>query len=212
SPTLGAQVRAILADLPEARWHQWEPANRDNAWAGAALAFGQPLDTVLDLSKADVILSLDADFLACGPGHLKSVSDFAARRRTRERATMNRLYSVESTPAVTGACADHRLLMRASEVEAFARSVAALVEGAAGAGSGASPFARAAAEDLKAHRGRSLVVAGDSQPPAVHALAHAINDALGNTGQTVSFIDPVPTRAESHGDSLRRLVSDMQAG
>src|SRR5262249_44928364 len=210
SPTLGAQLRALLMDLPEARWHQWEPANRDNAWAGAAMALGQPADAILDLSKADVILSLDADFLACGPGHLKSVADFAARRRSRERAAMNRLYCIESVPAVTGASADHRLPMRASEIEAFARSVAGFLEG--GGTSPASGFARAAAEDLKAHRGRSLVVAGDSQPPAVHAPGPAMNEALGTVGQTVSYIDPIPVRPESHADSFKQLVADMQAG
>src|SRR5262245_21917473 len=56
SPTLGAQLAALLAELPEARWHQWEPSNRDNVWAGAAAAFGFPMDSLLDLSKAEVIL------------------------------------------------------------------------------------------------------------------------------------------------------------
>ncbi|HJW15048.1 MAG TPA: 4Fe-4S dicluster domain-containing protein, partial [Thermoanaerobaculia bacterium] len=210
SPTLGAQLRAILMDLPEARWHQWEPANRDAAWAGASMAFGQPVEAVLDLSKADVILSLDADFLACGPGHLRSVRQFAERRRSRERGRMNRLYAVESTPGVTGASADHRLPARASEVEGLARAVAAILGG--GSGAVAPPFARAAAEDLKAHRGRSLVLAGDGQPPSVHALAHALNEALGNVGETVAYIDPVPVRPESHADSFRELVADMQGG
>ncbi len=211
SPTLGAQLAALLAELPEARWHQWEPANRDNVLAGASAAFGQPLDTVVDLSKADVILSLDADFLACGPGHLRSVREFSARRRSRERGRMNRLYAVESTPGVTGACADHRLPMRASDVEAFARSVAALLTGLAPEGR-PSPFARAVAEDLKAHRQRSLVLAGDGQPPAVHALAHEMNAALENAGSTVFLIDPVPARPESQAESFKALVADMESG
>ncbi len=223
SPTLSAQLTGLTMGLPEARWHQWEPANRDNVWAGAAAAFGRPLDTVVDLSKADVILSLDADFLACGPGHLRSVREFSARRRSRERGRMNRLYAVESMPGVTGACADHRLPMRAADVEVFARSVAALVgvgsaSGGLGgsqgrpAGSSTGSFARAVAEDLKAHRQRSLVLAGDGQSPAVHALAHAMNAALENAGSTVSYTDPVPARPESHAESFQRLVADMEAG
>ena len=31
SPTLARQLAALLAALPAARWHQWEPASRDNA-------------------------------------------------------------------------------------------------------------------------------------------------------------------------------------
>ncbi len=211
SPTLGAQIAALLTELSETRWHQWEPANRDNVWAGAAAAFGQPLGTIVDLSKADVILSLDADFLACGPGHLRSVREFSARRRSRERGRMNRLYAVESTPGVTGACADHRLPMRAADVEAFAREVAGLLGAIAPEGR-PTPFARAVAEDLKAHRQRSLVLAGDGQPPAVHALAHAMNAALENAGATVAYIDPVSARPESQTESLKALVADMEAG
>jgi molybdopterin-containing oxidoreductase family iron-sulfur binding subunit len=211
SPTLAAQLSALIRALPEARWHQWEPVNRDNVWAGAIAAHGSALDSVLKLEKADVILALDADFLACGPGHLASVRQFAARRSSRERGRMNRLYAVESMPGVTGAAADHRLPMRAADVEAFARSVAALV-GAGSSSGDATPFARAVAEDLKAHRGTGLVLAGDGQPPAVHALAHAINAALGNAGQTVVLIEPVPARPEMQTESLKELVADMEAG
>jgi molybdopterin-containing oxidoreductase family iron-sulfur binding subunit len=211
SPALGAQLRTLLMELPEARWHQWEPANRDSTWEGAAAAFGQPCDTVLSLDKADVILSLDADFLASGPGHLRSVRESSARRRSRDRSRMNRLYAVESTPGVTGASADHRLPMRAADVEAFTRSVAALLGIGAPAGP-PTPFTRAVAEDLKAHRRKSLVLAGDGQPPAVHALAHAMNAALENAGVTVSYIDPVPFRPEPQVESFRKLVAEMEAG
>ena len=211
SPTLAAQLAALVAELPEARWHQWEPANRDNAWAGASAAFGEPLDAMPLPEKADVILSLDADFLACGPGHLKSVREFSARRRSRDRAQMNRLYAVESTPGVTGACADHRLPMRASDVGTFARAVAALLGAGSSAGS-PTPLARAVADDLKSRAGRGLVLAGDEQPPAVHALCHAMNAALGNAGQTVVYVPPAPARPESHAESLRQLVADMEAG
>jgi Fe-S-cluster-containing dehydrogenase component len=211
SPTLGSQLAALLKDLPEARWHQWEPANRDNVWAGAVAAFGQPVDTVLNVEKADVILSLGGDFLACVPGHLSFVRAYSARRRSRQRGKMNRLYVVESTPSVTGACADHRRPMRASQIEAFAQAVA----GGLGALSSAvqdDPFVVAVARDLAAHRGASLVVAGEEQPPAVHAFAHSMNAALGNAGSTVSYIDPVVIHAESHIESLRELVADMHAG
>ena len=71
SPSLAAQMKSILKDFPEAKWHQYEPANRDNARAGAMMAFGQPVNTIYDFSKADRILSLGSDFLACLPGSLR---------------------------------------------------------------------------------------------------------------------------------------------
>ena len=147
--------------------------SRDGARAAARQAAGRPGETVYHFDKADVILSLDADFLACGPGSVRYTRDFADRRRvSEEQKTMNRLYAVESTPSLTGAKADHRLPMRASDVEGFARQIAAAVgvAGAAGAARRAdAAWIAAVAKDLQAHRGTSLVVAGEYQPAAVHA-------------------------------------------
>src|SRR5712671_5651086 len=80
SPTLAAQFKGILAEFPQAKWHQYEPANNDNARAGAVMAFGQPVNIVYDFGKADRILSLDADFLAAMPGTLRYARDFAVKR------------------------------------------------------------------------------------------------------------------------------------
>src|SRR5713101_1438005 len=122
SPSLAAQMKSILTDFPEAKWHQYEPANRDNARAGAMLAFGQPVNTVYDFSKADRILSLGSDFLACQPGSLRYARDYAAKRRVTEgKKEMSRLYVVETTPTTTGASADHRWTVRPSEMEGCTR-------------------------------------------------------------------------------------------
>ena len=70
-------------------------------------------------------------------------------------------------------------------------------------------------DDLRANRGASLVVAGEYQPPEVHALAYALNAALGNVGQTVTFTKPVEARpnGDKTGDqSLRELADDLSAG
>src|SRR5439155_14592868 len=124
SPTLAAQMKSILADFPEAKWHQYEPVNRDNARAGAIMAFGQDVNTVYDFSKADRILSLGSDFLSAMPGTLRYARDYAAKRRiSGDKAEMNRLYVVESTPTTTGAVADHRLSVKAGELERITRSV-----------------------------------------------------------------------------------------
>ena len=127
SPTLAAQIQQVLALQPGAKWIQWEPVNRDNARAGARMAFGQYVEPVYDLTKADVILSLDADFLSSDGAHnLSYMRQFASRRRVEESAdNLNRLYVVESDHTVTGGRADHRLALKSSQVEAFARAVAA---------------------------------------------------------------------------------------
>jgi molybdopterin-containing oxidoreductase family iron-sulfur binding subunit len=127
SPTLAAQIRDLLTRFPSAKWHQWDPASRDNARAGSKLAFGQFVDAQYRFENADVILSLDADFLGAGPGALRYAREFAKRRRPEDAAHMNRLYAIESMPTSTGARADHRLPMKPSAIEAAAWLVAAAV-------------------------------------------------------------------------------------
>ena len=112
SPTLADQMQGFLKLYPQAKWHVYEPVNRDNVVEGAKLAFGQPVETRYDFSKADVILSLDADFLYAGfPGNTRYIRDFA-QRRNPESGEMSRLYVVESTPSSTGAKADHRAAVK----------------------------------------------------------------------------------------------------
>ncbi len=217
SPTLASQIKALLGTYPQAKWHQFEPTSRDAARAGAQLAFGEYLETVYHLDKADVVLTLDSDFLTTGPGSLRYAHDFADRRRIQGGSpTMNRLYAVENTPTNTGAMADHRLPLKASEVEGFARALAVAL-GVQGVSSGqaAPSYAKwlaALVRDLQAHRGTSLIVAGDGQPAVVHALAHTMNSALGNVGSTLTYTNPVEARPVDQMASLQELVQDMNAG
>ena len=128
SPTLTAQIEAVQKLYPQAKWHQWEPAVSDGAREGAKLAFGRVVNTVYRLDKADVIFSLDADFMTSGPGHVRYMKDFYRRRNlTGPNDEMNRLYVVEPTPTVTGAAADNHLPLRSADVELFARALAAKV-------------------------------------------------------------------------------------
>jgi MoCo/4Fe-4S cofactor protein with predicted Tat translocation signal len=218
SPTLADQLRGILTSLPGAKWHTWEPAAAHSAFAGAQLAFNQQVHTFYDLSKADVIVSLDANFLAAGPGNLRYARQFAAKRRVRgTETTMNRLYVLEPMPTPTGAKADHRMPARMEEIEQFAWELAAAVGVVGGNGPKSQnptfynwlgPLAR----DLKAYNGKSLIIAGGQQPPVVHALAHAMNTSLGNVGQTVFYTDPVEANPVDPLASLQDLVKDLDAG
>jgi molybdopterin-containing oxidoreductase family iron-sulfur binding subunit len=217
SPTLAAQVQQVLAAYPEAKWIQWEALPRDNARAGARLAFGEIVEPQYDFTTADVVVSFDADFLASeGPANLRYTRQFASRRRIEGTGeTLNRMYVVEATPSVTGGKSDHRVPLKSGQIDAFARALAARVgvSGVSGSAPGESGAALdAIAKDLVAHRGRSIVIAGDHQPASVHALAHAMNQVLGNAGQTVTYTAvPEAVPSEQLAD-LRALVSDMDAG
>ena len=214
SRTLADQKQQLLKKYPEAKWHFYEPVNRDNVYEGARMAFGQPVETTYKLDASDVIVSLDADFLYGGfPGMTRYARDFA-NRRDPDSGNMSRFYTIESTPTSTGAKADHRLTVRAAQVESIAQDLANLgkdLQRGNTAGD-ANTFVFTVAQELLAHRGSSVVIPGDHQPPVVHALCHAINQQLGNVGKTVVYSDPVPAFTGNHNDSLKELIADLNAG
>ena len=208
SPTLAAQREALLQKFPAARWHQYEAAGQGQTLAGTTLAFGTPLQPIYHFDRAQRILALDADFLGSMPGRLAYARAFAQQRKPPQ---MNRLYAVEPTPSLTGAMADHCWPLSHDGVGAFARQLAGLL-GVGGVGDAGADenLVRAVADDLRAHKGQSLVLVGETQPPPVHALAHRLNQALGNIGRTVEYIAPMQTAAPD--DSLASLCTAMDAG
>jgi MoCo/4Fe-4S cofactor protein with predicted Tat translocation signal len=219
SPFMASQIREILDEFPSARWSQYDPINRDNIYAGAELAFGSAVETRFQFDQAQVIVSLDADFVLKEPGNLHYLREFSAQRQAFDReGQVNRLYVIESGFSNTGAIADHRLPLRANEIEAFT-SILGVQLGAEGLVSSegytlAMPQAwtELLVNDLDAHRGSSLIMVGAKQPPAVHAMAHLINQALGNVGNTVFYTDPVPANPVNQTESLISLARDLQAG
>lgn len=272
SPTIAGLRSSLAAKHPKAKWVEYEPINEDFALAGAELAFGDRLRPHYSLSKADVVVSLDCDFLHLDNPGLNVIRDFAKRRKAVDSAvpaghaadhkpadhkageiaagvhkvdehpmappaghelavaaapaadaaapaspfadasTINRLYMVENHFTLTGAQADHRLRLRAADVQAFAadlaREVAALPQGLKILGQ-SDKFIAALAKDLLAHKGRSLVLAGPRQPAIVHALAAAINHTLGNIGETVSYTRP---GRESAAVGITELAKEIGAG
>ncbi|HKS83748.1 MAG TPA: TAT-variant-translocated molybdopterin oxidoreductase [Candidatus Acidoferrales bacterium] len=219
SPSLAGQIRAFLAQYPQAKWHQFQACSGDNVREATQVAFGKQLNPIYHLDRADVVVSLDADFLTAGPAHVRNAREFASRRDMANgpSSNLNRLYVVEGMPTNTGVVSDHRLSIRPSEVEAFARQLAAAV-GVSGVSAGAAPAGKAGAwigplaKDLAAHHGASLVIAGEHQPAAVHALAYAMNAALGNIGKTIEFTEPLEPNPVNELESLRDLVNDLNAG
>ena len=223
SPTLAAQWKKAQTAYPEAKWIQYEPVNRDSAYAASKAAFGEYADAQYRLADADVIVSLDADFLsgAAHPGFHRLVKDYANRRKLENQKSgsysMNRVYAVECMTSATGMKAEHRLALRALDIEAFAATLAsALGEGAAPSGYSwsdeAQKFLNAAVQDLKASKGRCVVIPGDQQSVGVHLAAIAINQALGNVGKTVVYTETVNPMPSNQGEDMRSLVDDMNAG
>jgi molybdopterin-containing oxidoreductase family iron-sulfur binding subunit len=216
SPFAIELIERLRTVLPAAGIAFWAPFEPRSSLAGHRMVFGRPLQAQLDLAAADVVVALDADLTSDHPMALAYARQIADRRRVVDGSSaMSRLYAIETGYSPTGVLADHRLAVRPSEVARIAAELLAAVAaqgrdlpaGAAALGralgaaaSPASPRSPASgdrarlvavmARDLSRAAGRSVVAAGERQPPQVHAIAQAINAALGNLGRTVRFTEP----------------------
>ncbi len=214
SPTLLAGIEALRKVYPGLRWYGWEPVEHEAATAGAKLAFGRPFDTLYRFADARVVISLAGDFLdVTSPGQLAHARDFMAGRKDPDRRPPTRLYAIAPTPNLTGAAAEHVLTVRPSRVEALARALANRLgidtPQVASLEAHELAWLDAVAKDLMAHKGAAPVAVGTAQSAAVHALAHAINDRLGNVGRTVEYIEPVAAAPDA---GIVELAHDLASG
>ncbi len=226
SPSFLRARAALIARFPEARVHHYAPVGYDNIREGTRLAFGAYLTPQVNYENAKRVVALDSDFLSGEPGAIVAARAFADARRVRSASDdMNRLYVVEGTLTVTGMNADHRLRLAPSKVDGYLRALAkhigaapnvpmppavtrAVASAEAPAGVPEAWIAKVA-DDLLQHRGESVITVGHRQPPHVHALAHAINMALGNAGPVVGFY-PAADPEETAG--IAELVEAMNEG
>ena len=223
SPSLWRLLQEFRKVFPKATVAVYDPISDESNFEGIRLATGKTLRPVYDYDKAEVILSLDCDFLRSESENVTASRGFANGRRVMSQSDkMNRLYVAESMYSITGTMADHRLRMKASQIPAFALAIAkelagrgVNVEGIAGVDSGSTQFdqkvIKGMAGDLIRTRGKSLVVTGRRQPAVVHALVYAINAALGNIGTTARYCELTDAAVSSKAD-LANVVSKMKSG
>ncbi len=229
SPTRERLRTELAKEFPNALWCLYDPLRPFNEAEAGRAAFGDGLKLTPRFDRAEVIFSLDSDFLNLDEGGVEATRDFSNRRRVAQASdSMNRLYVVENRYTITGGKADHRLRCKASQIGAVAAALAHKIGAGIGADGaaltdllsaypadavtrlqGQDQWITEAANDLLAAHGKSLVVAGPRQPAAVHILAHAINGALGNIGNTV-VATPVPDRGGAEPTSISALAEAIR--
>lgn len=223
SPTMRHLLERVARRYPKAKVFAYDPYFRDNLYDGTTIAFGRPVETIVDWSRARIVVALDDDFLATGPFALRDARQFVETRAPGEE--MSRLYVVESTLTITGMFADDRLRLRSRHVRDFALALVReladkhLPELAklgplppAGILEGHEKAISAMARDLAKAGDRGLVVAGPRQPPIVIALAHAINAALGSGRALIEYVEPIRIASTGAMSGLRELVSELNTG
>src|SRR5215469_509249 len=221
SPTRDRILKKFQQDFPQARFYYDEPLGNDEINPVIEALFGADAILRPNLANADVILSLDADFLGLEQT-LDNIKDFSARRRVRgSTEAVNRLYSVDNRLTITSGMADHRLRCPASHIPSFAVLLAnkiAAATGDQGLTSLAGQFKTTVtfdekwvtecANDLVARKGKSLVLLGNRYPAPIQALAYAINNALEAFGSTIQVLNAPKIK----GGTIQDLAKDVKAG
>jgi len=210
SPTLINQMSSILTQWPAAKWYVHEPSVSPAIGSAAKKIAGRNAFVSYDLSQADVIVSLESDFLNNGPAALVHARQFAAKRALDNGQTPVRLYAVEWAPTVSGSLADHNFAVPSSSIPAIAYQLAKACGVASPDVGGTAPgWVATVAQDLQASKGRCVVIPGEYQPESVHLAAHAINAVLGNIGKTVRLLEGVEP---DNTHSIEELTSDLNSG
>lgn len=212
SPSAAAEIAALRKAYPALRWFVGGGVGRDGVYAGAAHAYGRPVETLPDFSKARTLVSLDGDILDMGPGQVGLSRRWSeARRASHAAGALLTLHAAAPTPTLTSAKADFPVAVEAAGLEGLARDLLAMAEGgAATAGDDAKAgWLKRASTALNRNRGAGIVTAGLTGSPELHALVHRLNGALGNTGTTVRHTAPAQTLGAG---TLAELAEAMGTG
>ncbi|MEO6437136.1 MAG: TAT-variant-translocated molybdopterin oxidoreductase [Tepidisphaeraceae bacterium] len=218
-PTMADLGQRFIKKFPQAKWYEYEPISHDEERAATRQAFGQPLRTRLHLERADVVVSLDCDFLGTHPAHTRYANDWVKRRKSADAdKKMSRVYVAESCFSITGAAGDERLPIRPSRLAALAQALAAGV-GVTGVAAPKTVFTQteadflaAAVEDLKKAGKHAVVAAGSHLPSQTQAIAFAINALLGADGNTLTMLRVPDVDRPPHHEAIATLAKEMRSG
>lgn len=220
SPSTKRAIAELQAKYPSAKLVTYDAVSSSAILQANEATFGLKKIPNYQFAAADIIVSLNADFLGTWISPTEYARDYASNRKLKsiKNATMNRHYQVEGHMSMTGSNADHRIIIKPSELGAsiatLYNEVAALTGGARVSAPALNDKAKAAlkiaAKDLAAHKGHSLVVSG-SNNKGEQILVNAINNLLGNYGKTIDFANASNQRQGIDAD-VQTLVKDMNAG
>ncbi len=224
SPTYHRIKDNLLNTFTNANWVTYEPFSENNAIEGTQIAFGQRLRTVNHYDQADVVITLDDDFMnpQSGKNSVENALKITSRRKVDSvEDSMSRVYSIENAFTNTGSYADHRLRLKTSQIAPFTFALAAkLSETVNGldAFSGVSnefsthDWIDKLAEELLNAQGQSIITAGAEHSAETHAAVAAMNLALGNSGNTVTYHELPYRENRNENEAFLSAIDEMKAG
>lgn len=220
SPTIQRLKNEAENKFASFDWLTYEPFGDANVAEGNRIAFGSKAKTVPHYDKADLVVSVGDDFLSNPEFGVRNAKGFSKKRRlTSSKDDMSTLFVLEQNYSVTGSTADHRMAIKQSDYAAFVFALAAeLSKSVSGlnAFSGYSnrfsqhSWTSSIAAELLSNKGSSILSADFQAAPSVHAAVAAINTALGNNGNTITYLNAGSYSATK--DELKSFTDRVQNG
>jgi MoCo/4Fe-4S cofactor protein with predicted Tat translocation signal len=206
----------LLVDTLGAEVVTYDPSSNYGITKANESTYGTAMLPSYRFDKAQVIVSFGADFLGTWISPIEFARQYSVGRKISvEKPEMSRHYQFESNLSLTGANADYRTPVRASQMALGVVALYNLLAKKAGQATAAGTsldfdHLSTAADELWANRGRSIVVSG-SNDPNVQVVVNAINDLLGNNGQTIDYTKPAYFR-KGNDQQMNQFVADLQSG
>ncbi len=216
SPSTKASLEKFKSKYPTAQHIQYDQNSVYGMVKANESSFGSAFIPSYDFSKAEVIVSVGADFLGTWISPIEFTKQYATTREISEdKREMSRHYQFEANLSLTGANADYRTMIRPSQgglVVAQLYNLIAAKAGKAALSAGIDKIANLekAAEDLWASKGKSLVVSR-SNNKSVQVIVNAINDMLGNYGTTILPNMPLNFR-QGNDEAMANFISEVEGG
>lgn len=214
SPSTKAVIGDFIAAFPGTQHVTYDAVSSYGISKANELSFGQAIIPSYDFSKAKSIVSFGADFLGTWLSPIEFTKQYSKTRKINsEKREMSRHFQFESTLSLTGANADYRTAIRASQeglaVAALYNEIAKRAGRTSVSANGNFANITEAAQSLWANLGESIVVSG-SNDTNVQILVNAINEMLGNYGTTINLATPMHNRL-GNDEQMATFVTDLKA-
>ncbi|RKO70278.1 4Fe-4S dicluster domain-containing protein [Sphingobacterium puteale] len=216
SPSTLAAIAAFATKFPTVNHVQYDAVSYSGIIEANKASFGKAVVPSYNFDKANVIVSVAADFLGTWLAGEEHTQQYAKNRdyKSLKNGKMSRHVQFESGLSMTGTNADARIAIKPSEEGATLIALYNAITGQSLAGATANKKAQKgvalAAKELVNSKGAAVVVAG-SNDVNVQVLVNAINVALGAYG-TIIDLDNYSKQYQGSDSSFQAFLAAAKAG
>lgn len=215
SPSTAGLIEQFGARFKSFRWVQYDPISYSGIIKANERSFGMAVIPDYHFQNADLVLSVNADFLGTWVAPVHFIPKYVSRKRLNNGNTgMLKHIHYETGMTLTGANADIRKKLKSSEERAFFTTLHNLVAKEKGSqpisGPSFSEDLSVLSARLTAASGKSIIVSG-SNSIGIQVIVNAINNLLGNYGNCIDLSGNIRSSA-GNDEEMDKLVNDISEG